>query len=321
MSYFYTFIPSCFQQVQKIEAKLPYLIGYIYCLGASFCTSLRNMFVRRAYDVPHFQLFFLRVLSLCIIMHFILKWQRQPLVTSYKKINRLLVIIGLTGTVGGACSFYGFQVVPLNEATVIFQTQPVIASFLAVFLLKENFDFIQILSAIFCTIGILLVSKPSFLFGDLGNSPIEKNNEKTTGSLSLLLAALAIGFQSIFVKKVVSFVNSNLSVFYIGLIPSIFGSFLMVLEGVKPMTFDEWIVMTYIIVLGFFAQVLYNRSYRFGDAGKIVMMGYSQIIFGFVLDVLVLGSTLDSFSVIGALFVFGCVFLRLFKLWRDKAKE
>jgi len=320
MSYFKKFMPSFFHHILQIEAKYSYLAGYVYCLCASFCTSLRNMYLRKAYDVPHFQLFFLRVLSLCVIMHFVLKWQQQSLVTPIKRINRLLLAIGLTGTVGGACSFYGFQVIPLNEATVIFQTQPVIASLLAVFLLREKYDLVQFLSAIFCTIGILLVSKPSFLFDRIDDS-INKNSERISGSISLLFAAIAIGFQSILVKKVVSYVNPNLSVFYIGLIPSIFGSFLMILEGVKPMSFDEWIIMSYIIVLGFIAQVLYNRSYRFGDAGKIVMMGYSQIIFGFILDILVLKSSLDGFSVIGAFFVFGCVFLRLFKILRDKKKQ
>ncbi len=305
-------------QLERIEIKFSYLIGYVYCLLANLCSSLRNLYVRKGFEIPHYQLHYFRVVSLTFVMYFILRRQSVPLVSPSKKINKLLFFIGLFGLLAGASSFYGFQVIPLNEASVIFQTQPVISSILAVLVLNESFDTIQYISVILCTGGVLLVAKPSFLFGETTTTS-HQTIQRLPGTISLLFAASMGGVQSILVKKVVAFVNSNLSVFYIGLIPTLFGGFLILFEGVAPMNFDEWMITLNIVIYGILAQILYNRSFKFGYAGKLSMMGYSQIIFGFVLDFFILNSIPDIYSLIGAILVFSCVLLRLYKSMTDES--
>ena len=309
-----------FSFVSSIESQFPHIIGYIYCLLANLCSSFRNMFVRKAHDVPHFQLFYLRVLSLTIILYFIHKCQKQPMITKSSRINAMLIFIGVMSLLSGSSNFYGFQMIPLNEASVIFQTQPAIQSVLAALFLKEVYDFTQFLSTLFCTIGVLLVVKPDFIFGG-GLAPLEDESNRIKGTVSLLFSAVVAGFQSITIKKTVAHVSSNLSVFYIGMIPAVLGSFLILTEGIKEMTYDEWVMMTGIILLGFLAQILYNRGYTFGDAGKIAVMGYSQIIFGYILDIWLLGTVPDFYSIIGSVFIFCCMFLRIYQTWKNTKRK
>jgi drug/metabolite transporter (DMT)-like permease len=318
MNFVHRYSRILLNKLERAETKFSSLIGYIYCLLANLCSSLRNLYVRKGFEIPHYQLHYFRVLSLTFIMYFVLRSQKEPLVNPSKKINILLIFIGFFGLLAGASSFYGFQVIPLNEASVIFQTQPVISSILAVIVLKESFDLVQYISVVLCTAGVLLVAKPSFLFGE-AETTSHQTIHRLSGTISLLFAASMNGIQSILVKRVVAFVNSNLSVFYIGLIPTLFGGLLILFAGVAPMNYNEWLITLNIVIYGILAQVLYNRSFKFGYAGKLSIMGYSQIIFGFILDFFILNSVPDIYSLIGAILVFSCVLLRLYKTMKDES--
>ena len=229
--------------------------------------------------------------------------------------------IGFISLIGGSLNFYGFQRVPLNEASVIFQTQPAISSILAVFILGEAYDLTQLLCTIFCTIGVILVTKPIFIFGETFAKHKNEQSDQVKGVVSLLLSAFVISSQSIAIKKIIGSINTNLSVFYIGLIPSLLVSCLMLNQGIKEMSYHKVIAVINITIQGFLGQVLYNRAYKFGDAGKIALMGYSQIIFGYLLDIYVLETTPDFYSTMGAMSIFCRVFLKIFQTWRNDQKK
>jgi len=303
--------------VEKVERKIPSLIGYIYFIIANLFYAFLNMFVRIANGIPHFQLFYIRVLFPTLLLYLIIKKQNISLFTVTPRVNKLMILNGFVYLVGGTCIFYGFQVVPLSEAMVIFQTNPAISGILAVFMLGETYDAVQILITLFCIFGVTLVAKPAFLFG---SSAIEgpENPERMQGIASLLMGSFAIGLMSIVIKKVVSKVDANLSAFYIGLIPSLFCSFFMLSGGAKMPSFNEFVIIVYIVILGFLAQVFYNRAFRFGDAGKISLMAYSQILFACALDIYVLGTIPDFYSLLGAGFIFCCMFLQIYKSWESK---
>jgi len=305
--------------VEKLENKIPNTIGYIYFIIANLFYAFLNMFVRIINGFPHFQLFYIRVLFPTALLYFIIRKQRLSLFTITPRVNRLMILNGITYLIGGSCIFYGFQVVPLSEAMVIFQTNPAVSGILAVFLLKETYDIVQILITLFCIFGVTLVAKPSFLFSSYSQDNHD-HPERLQGILSLLMGSFAIGLMSVIIKKVVTHVDANLSAFYIGIIPSLFCSFFMVTSDAKMPSYDEFWIIVYIVILGFLAQVFYNRAFKFGDAGKVSIMAYSQILFACALDVYVLGTIPDFYSLLGAGFIFCCMFLQLYKSWTLETK-
>lgn len=312
-----TLAGPCINLVEKLETKKPHIIGYVYFVIANLFYAFLNMNVRRASSVPRFQLFYFRSIFPALMFYLVNRSRGQAPFSPSWKINKLLVVNGIMYLIGGSCIFYGFQVVPLGEATVLFQTNPAISGILAAILLSEAYDVIQFSITVLCTLGVILISKPAFIFSSLGEN-VPEDPERGKGIISLLVGAFMIGLQSVVIKRVVSEIDSNLSAFYIGLIPSLLGSVLMLTEGVKLVNMDEFIIIAMIAVLGFLAQVFYNRAFKFGDAGKITIMAYSQIIFGFLLDIYILGTTPDFYSVVGAAFIFCCMFLRIYKTTRDK---
>ena len=313
---------SILYQIEETENKrIPSLIGYIYFLLANLCYSFLNMNVGRLSTVPPYQLFYLRNLWPTMMFYFILRANKQPRFTKSIRLNKLVIFNGLLYAIAGPSYFYGFQVVPLNEATVIFQTNPAISGILAVFFLGEAYDAIQLSITLFCTIGVILIAKPAFLFGSYVGDENINNPERAQGILSLLLGSFAIGSMSIVIKKIVTLIDSNFSAFYIGLIPSIVMPFLMLQNPPKNLDFDEIVLIIQIIIFGFLAQVFYNRAFKFGDASKISLMAYSQILFSTVLDIYVIGTVPDKYSLIGATFIFCCMFLRMYQTWIIESKK
>jgi len=319
MKFLNTLLEKVLVQIEGIENRITSLIGYIYFVLANLCYSFLNMNVNRASTVPAYQLFYLRTLWPTIMFYFVLRTNKQSRVTNSSRLNKLTILNGLLYAIAGPLLFYGFQVVPLNEATVIFQTNPAISGILAVFFLNEAYDAIQLSITLFCTVGVILIAKPAFLFNSYNENT--NSDERSTGIFSLLLASFAIGSQSIVIKKIVTFVNSNLSAFYIGLIPSIVMPFFMVLNPPKTLNFDEIFLILQIVIFGFLAQVFYNRAFKFGDASKISLMAYSQILFSTILDIYILGTVPDKYSLIGAVFIFCCMFLRMYKTWILESKK
>ncbi len=71
---------------------------------------------------------------------------------------------GFTGGIGVACYFHAITLIPVGDAITVLSIYPVIAAFLAYFILKEHITFVHFLALIFAVIGVILISQPSFIF-------------------------------------------------------------------------------------------------------------------------------------------------------------
>lgn len=61
--------------------------------------------------------------------------------------------------------YIGIQYAPISEAIVIFRTSPIWTALITIFILKkEAFSFRLIIPLFICLLGIVLITKPDFLF-------------------------------------------------------------------------------------------------------------------------------------------------------------
>lgn len=304
---------AIFNYFDSLETKFGHIIGYIYALIGHFCLTLLSMNVRRAADIPHYQIVYFRTLSLAVMVYITCKWTNQPCISTSKRINITLVILGSIGLAGGSLGYYGIQKVPLSESSVLLQTTPAITSLLAFIFLKETYDWFHFGTLVFCTIGVLLVAKPPFLFEGYSIYPDQSDENREAGIIALLTNAFINGISFIILKKLASSINSNLSVFYGGLMPCLLCPLLIMTEGVKTFTATHWHYMINIFIFGYFGQVFLVRSLKFGKPGRLATIGYSQIVFSGILDLVVLGSRPDFYSTIGGLFILCCMILSLYR--------
>jgi len=67
-------------------------------------------------------------------------------------------------------------------------------------------------------------------------------------------------------------------------------------------------------VSGYAGSFLMNYSMKFGDAGKISLMGYSEMLFGYLLDIFLLGTRPEFYSIIGSMLIFSCIFIQIYEI-------
>lgn len=304
---------SIFQYFDFLETKFAHTIGYVYALIGHLSLTLLSMNIRRAADIPHYQIVYFRTLSLAVMVYITCKFTNQPCTSSSKRINLTLLILGSIGLVGGSLGYYGIQKVPLSESSVLLQTTPAFTSLLAFIFLKEKYDWFHFGTLVFCTIGVLLVAKPPFLFEGYSSSNIQDNEYREAGIIALLTNAFINGINFVILKTLAASISSNLSVFYGGLIPCLLSPLLVVTEGVKTFTLTHWYYMINVFIFGYFGQVFLVRSLKFGKPGRLATIGYSQIVFSCVLDLVVLGSVPDFYSLMGGLFILCCMILSLYR--------
>ncbi|XP_013793571.1 solute carrier family 35 member G1-like, partial [Limulus polyphemus] len=76
-----------------------------------------------------------------------------------------LIIRGITGVLYANLIFYSFSLIPLADASTIAFSAPVFVSFLACILLKEPCGLFQIVSVVVTVVGVVMIAKPTFIFG------------------------------------------------------------------------------------------------------------------------------------------------------------
>ncbi|XP_075591768.1 uncharacterized protein LOC124500138 [Dermatophagoides farinae] len=76
-----------------------------------------------------------------------------------------LIMRCLCGTISLACFYSSYRYIPLGDATTIRFTSPVFIAIFAHFIVNEPFGLLQIVNALTTLIGVILIGRPSFIFG------------------------------------------------------------------------------------------------------------------------------------------------------------
>jgi drug/metabolite transporter (DMT)-like permease len=79
--------------------------------------------------------------------------------------RRLLVLRGTLGSTALICYFFSLVHLPLGEATLIQNMNPVFATMLAAVILKEHLRAPEVICLVASLVGVLFIAHPSFLFG------------------------------------------------------------------------------------------------------------------------------------------------------------
>ncbi|CEH19189.1 Permease of the drug/metabolite transporter (DMT) superfamily [Ceraceosorus bombacis] len=89
------------------------------------------------------------------------------------EVRWLLLLRGAVGFVGLGSFYYSLQYLSLSDATVITFLSPFATSWLAWAVLGESFSTRQTLAGMASLAGVVLIARPSFLFGKLADDELE----------------------------------------------------------------------------------------------------------------------------------------------------
>ncbi|KAJ1926082.1 hypothetical protein IWQ60_004094 [Tieghemiomyces parasiticus] len=233
-----------------------------------------------------------------------------------------LLLRGTTGAVGLACYFYGLTHLPLADATVIFFTGPVFTAILAHFALHERFTHVDRVAATLSMFGIVLVAKPSFLFG-VSHLPDDILFGRLLAVLACLAGAVLSAMGYVIVRKVGRDVHYLVHVIYFGGISTLVSGLPFVLNGsllpflgsgggdsagkfIWPRTTEEHLLLSGVGLAAFFGQALLNNGLQLSRAGPATLMRNLDVVFAFVFGVTIFHEIPDVMSILGSVIIVTC---------------
>ncbi|HUQ81665.1 MAG TPA: DMT family transporter [Gemmatimonadaceae bacterium] len=212
--------------------------------------------------------------------------------------RRLLLVRGTLGSTSLMCYFFSLVHLPLGEATLIQNVNPVFATILAAYLLKEHLRAPEILCLFASLAGVLFIAHPPFLFGGEAAAA----NPWHIGIA--LLGAAASGSAYTLVRKMRGTEHPLVVVFYLPLI-SVPTSLPFALAEWRWPNAWEWALLVGVGVTTQLAQVSMTRGLQLERTARATTTGYLQVAFAVAWGALLLGEIPDVWTLTGAVTIIG----------------
>lgn len=287
--------------LRKVHSPLPYL-GLVMAVLSSLFFSLCSLVVKLMQNIDPLQLAAFRFVSILLpTIPIVIYVQESPISTPRK--NFLLLLRAICGAMSLMMQFYAIRHMPLADASVVIFSAPVFVTIFARIFLKEACGLFNVVVIILTLLGVVLITKPPFLFGDTVYA-----HGYTT---DLLQGALVAFIGTIFHANVyvllrwlkglhyaVIMMNFSIVAIVMSFLASYFLGSLCWLDCGK----DRFMVLL-LGVLSFAGQVLLTKSLQYEQAGPVAICRTADIVFAFIWQVIFFHQVPDWFSVGGAFLV------------------
>lgn len=212
--------------------------------------------------------------------------------------RRLLLVRGTLGSIALMCFFYSILHLPLGEATLIQNMNPVFATLLAALLLKEHLRAPEVICLVTSLLGVVFIAQPPALFG-ASASPTSLRDIGIA-----LMGALASGSAYTLVRKMRTSEHPLVVVFYLPLLSVPISLPFAVAEWVWPNAI-EWALLIAIGITTQLAQVNMTRGLQLERTARATTVGYLQVAFAVLWGAAILGEIPDVWTLVGATTIIG----------------
>ena len=270
--------------------------GLQYMLAGAFFFSIMSLLVKLAGTrLPTQEIVFARSLVMAVLCAAGLRQRRIPAAGTK---HGLLVLRGLFGFGALSCFYYGVVHLPLADATVIQYTNAVFTSVIAVFALRERLRPLELVCLGLALAGVLIVTRPSFLFPAAARLP-------ALPVLVALAGACLSGAAYVTVRRIET-EHPLVVIFYFSVI-GVLGSLPFVLRnGVVPVG-REWLLLLGVGLTTQAGQVYLTRALYLERAGRASSAGLVQIVFALAWGAVFFGEFPDVIALAGAALVVAAV--------------
>ncbi|XP_037546988.1 solute carrier family 35 member G1 [Nematolebias whitei] len=214
-----------------------------------------------------------------------------------------LVLRGFLGSNAMILLYYAVQQMPLADATVIMFSNPVFTSLLAWIFLKEKCTIWDCVFTVFTITGVILITRPSFLFGEHPGGVEGTSHIK--GAVAAFAGAIAAAFTFVVLRKMGKSVHYYLSVWYyavIGLLESIITVSILGEWKMPNCGRDRWMLIL-IAVLGIAGQIFLTKALQLEKAGLVSLMRTVDVVLAFIFQFIFFNRAPTWWSLGGALCV------------------
>eukprot|EP00919_Chromeraceae_sp_WS-2016_P050270 GHVR01119228.1.p1 GENE.GHVR01119228.1~~GHVR01119228.1.p1 ORF type:complete len:367 (+),score=85.77 GHVR01119228.1:69-1169(+) len=214
-----------------------------------------------------------------------------------KKSLSLVIIRGIIEAIGHILMYVAVYLLPLGDATSLILTHPIFGSIIAVIWLKEQWGWPLLLAGCISFSGVILVTRPQFLFGDINNNNNNNTEENDkwapvwVGVLVAIISAICAGTGSAIVRRVGEAAPFVVIVFS-------FATFVLILSTIgvlirSPYDLEQlyevpllgWIYLFGQAIVSFFSNTFIVLAFKFEAVGPAGFVMNFTIVFAFLWQV------------------------------------
>lgn len=213
----------------------------------------------------------------------------------------LLLLRGLLGYGALSCFFWAVVRLPLADTTVLHFTHPVFTAILAAVFLAEELRRREVALAFLALGGVVTVTRPGFLFGGFeGLDPV---------AVGVALCGAALSAGAYVVARRLTRTNDPLVIVLAFAVVALVGSLPATLSVYVHPAGAEWLFLLGVGVATQGGQVFVTKALKIERAGRVMAVGYLQIVLAAVWGLLLFAEIPDRWTVVGALMIMGATLL------------
>lgn len=263
-------------------------------LLAGIFFALMQVMVKFVPHLPAIEIVFFRSFFSLGFTYIILKRKRVPLLGNNKK---LLVMRGVSGSLGLILFFYTLQHIPLASAVTIQYLSPIFTALLGIFLVREKVRPMQFVYFAIAFAGVVIIEgfDPRF-------------------SLNLLLIGVAAAFFSglayNIIRKLRNTEHPLVIVFYFPLVTLPIASVYCLFFWVWPSGWD-WAILLGVGIFTQLAQYFMTMAYQNAHLSKIASLNYIGILYALAFGFIFFDESFNFLTYFGMALVLSGVILNL----------
>jgi drug/metabolite transporter (DMT)-like permease len=275
-------------------------LGLRYMAAGAFFFSLMSLLVKLAGQrLPTQEIVLARSLVMVLIAGAALRARGISFAGTPGR-RRFLVLRGVFGYGALSCFYYALVHLPLADATVLQYTNPAWAAVFAIFVLGERMRGREVASLGLSLVGVLLVARPTFLFGTASAlDPV---------AVAVGLSGAVCSASAYVVVRMLGGEHYLVVIFYFAVVSSIASAPAALLHGVLP-TPPEALLLLGVGATTHMGQVFITKGLYLERTGRATATGLIQIVFAATWGVLVFATMPDPLAMVGAGLVIAGVLL------------
>ena len=195
----------------------------------------------------------------------------------------------------------------VSETFTIYSTLAITNGILGAIILKEPYSQLEKILGVISMIGVILIVRPPFIFGNMDDA-IPNTNTSLSHSFAGILAFLSAATFSLYQISirasrtnmdpyVISFCTNSLGIFWYGLY--------FVFYEYKSLTFGEYFGCFMFGVCYIACIILIGYALKYTSVSVFGLLGYTQLIFSLLVDLLIFADFPPFLTIVGALLIVG----------------
>lgn len=229
------------------------------------------------------------------------------------EMRKWLILRGLMGFFGVFGLYFSLMYLSLSDAILITFLTPTVTVLLAWVVLRERLTTLEAVGSLTSLLGVALIVRPSFLFGESTGPADSAESENTRDRLIATMLSLVgvLGASSVYIiiRHIGERAHAILSVSYFSLIVTIVSLLgLLLIPSMTmqtPTNLKQWLLFANLGVCGFVFQYLLTLGIQKERAGRGALMAYTQLIYAVFWDVFLWDNWPRLWSWLGMLTIVG----------------